>query len=65
MQKISFIMLSILTTVMLSSCAAGSATAAYSVKAHEADGLSAQAEQRIVDRVKRELKCECYPSPTE
>lgn len=39
----------------LTSCAAGSATAAYSLKAREADCLSASGEQRIVNRVKREM----------
>ena len=42
----------------LTGCAAGSATAAYSLKAREADYLSAQGEQRITERVKKEVLCE-------
>lgn len=47
--------LTVFSAISLTSCAVGSATAAYAVKAHEADGLSAQAEQRVVDRVKSEI----------
>ncbi len=56
--SMSFAMLSI-----VSGCAAGSATAGYSLKAHTADNLSAEAEQRIVDRTKREMyaEMECPP----
>jgi hypothetical protein len=39
----------------LTGCAAGSATAGYSLKAKEADYLSASGEQRITERVKREV----------
>ena len=42
----------------LTSCAAGSATAGYALKAREADYLSAQGEQRITERVKREIMCD-------
>jgi len=42
----------------LTSCAAGSATAGYALKAREADCLSAKGEQRITERVKRELMLE-------
>lgn len=42
----------------LTGCAAGSATAAYSVKAQTADNLTSDAEQRIVDRAKREALAE-------
>ena len=47
-------------SVLLVGCAAGAATSAYSVKAQSADGLSAEAEQRIIDRAKRELAAEMY-----
>ncbi len=43
-----------MTSITLTSCAAGSATSAYSLKALTADGLTAEAENRIVDRIKRE-----------
>jgi hypothetical protein len=42
----------------MTSCAAGSATAAYALKAREADCLTAQGEQRVTDRVKREVLME-------
>lgn len=45
-------------SLLLTSCAAGSATAGYALKAQTADNLSACAEQRIVDRVKNELRAE-------
>lgn len=43
---------------LLTGCAAGSATAGYALKAKEADYLSAQGEQRITNRVKREIMLE-------
>ncbi len=43
---------------LLTGCAAGSATAGYALKAKEADYLSAQGEQRITNRVKREVLLE-------
>ena len=42
----------------LTGCAAGAATAGYSLRAKEADCLSAQGEQRITDRVKKEIMLE-------
>ena len=45
----------------LSGCAAGAATAAtsgYSLKAQTADSLSAEGEQRLVERTKREIMAE-------
>ncbi len=57
---------SILTCIALSlgltSCAAGAATAAYSLKAQTADGLSAEAEQRIIQRAKNEVFSELNSS---
>lgn len=41
--------------LLLTGCAAGAATAGYAIKAQSADGLTTEAEQRIVDRVKREI----------
>lgn len=66
MKKLNKIIASTLTVLTLStlvSCAAGSATAAYSVKAHTADGLSAEAESRVVERTKRELMYELSQQP--
>lgn len=45
-------------SLILSGCAAGAATAGYALKAQSSDGLTADAEQRIVDRAKREIKAE-------
>lgn len=50
--------LSILALPILFSCAAGAATAGYSIKAQSADSLTASAEQRLVDRVKSEIMLE-------
>jgi hypothetical protein len=57
MKKISGICFA-LFTLLLTGCAAGSATAGYSMKAQTADSLSTEAEQRIVDRAKNEVKAE-------
>lgn len=40
---------------ILAGCAAGSATAAYSLKSQSADSLTAEAERRIIERTKREV----------
>ena len=60
MKKSKILGILVITMVTLSGCAAGSATAAYSVRSGFADGLSAEAEQRIVDRAadkaKRDVK---------
>ncbi len=48
----------LLILCVLTGCAAGSATAGYALKAKEADYLSAQGEQRITNRVKREVLLE-------
>lgn len=48
---------------LLAGCAAGSATAAYAVKAREADYLSAEGEMRVTNRVKREMAAEFYQQP--
>lgn len=44
--------------LFLSGCAAGAATAGYALRAQSADSLSSEAEQRIVDRTKKEIKME-------
>lgn len=49
----------------LSSCAVGAATSAtsgYAIKSQSADSLTAEAEQRIVDRTKREIMAEMNTS---
>lgn len=59
-----------LILTFLSGCAAGAATAGYSLKSQSADSLTASAEQRIVDRTKTEIMLElsrqqyCVPSQT-
>jgi hypothetical protein len=57
-KKYTRILGTILVIPLLTGCAAGSATAAYALRAKEADYLSAQGEQRITDRVKREVMLE-------
>ena len=47
-----------LSLALLSSCAAGAATAGYALKAQSADSLTASAEQRLVERTKREIMAE-------
>ena len=54
----NFIILSILSLAALSSCAAGSATAGYSVRSQSADNISPEAEDRIVERAKNEALLE-------
>jgi len=58
-----FIYASLLTTMAfgLVGCAAGAATSAYSLKAQSADSLTSAAEQKIVDRIKREMILESQP----
>jgi hypothetical protein len=51
-------MVFVLSSFLLSGCVAGSATAGYSLKAQSASNLTTEAEQRIVDRVKSEVKAE-------
>lgn len=57
-KKLVTLSLSTLVMITLSGCAAGAATAGYSLKSQSADGLTASAEQRIVDRTKREMMAE-------
>jgi len=47
-----------LSAILLSSCAAGSATAGYALKAQSADSLTVKAERSLIDRVKEELSKE-------
>ena len=42
--------------IYLSGCAAGAATAGYSMRAKTADELSPAAEQRLTERIMREVK---------
>lgn len=68
LHKCVHIAFTIIGIATLSSCAAGAATAAYSVHAKTADGLTSEAEQRIVNRAKNEMRaelsgpdCQCPP----
>lgn len=54
-KELMIISLPILSLSFLTSCAAGAATAGYALKAQSADGLTAEAEQRIINRAKAEL----------
>ncbi len=58
MKKYKNLMLSVALVLSLNSCAAGSLTAAYAAKANVAEGLTAEAEQKIVDRTKKEIHFE-------
>ena len=44
-----------LSLTTLTGCAAGAATAGYSLKSQSADSLTADAEQRLVNRIIREM----------
>ena len=55
----------LIALAVLSGCAAGAATAAtsgYSLKAQTADSLSAEGEQRLVERTKKEIMAELSKS---
>ena len=54
--KLMIISLPMLSLTILTGCAAGAATAGYSLKSQSADSLTASAEQRIIDRAKREVR---------
>lgn len=56
------IVLTLATGMSLVGCAAAAATAGYSLKAQTAECLSADAEQRIIDRAKREILAEVHHS---
>lgn len=58
MKRIANTLFLAITLSFLTGCAAGAATAGYSLKAQTADNLSSVAEERIVERVKRELCAE-------
>lgn len=58
LNKLAMLSFMAIALTTLAGCAAGAATAGYSLRAHEADSLSAQAEQRIIDRAKREIMVE-------
>ena len=47
-------LIAILGLICLASCAAGAATAAYAVNARTSDKLSAEGEDKIVQRAKQE-----------
>lgn len=59
-QKYAGILGVILLFPILTGYAAGSATAGYALKAWEADRLSAEGEQRVTERVKREIRSEFF-----
>lgn len=63
MKKIMILSLPLVLAALFSGCALGAAsavTAGYSLKSQSADSLTVEAEQRIVDRVKREVKAEIH-----
>ena len=47
-----------LSLAIMTGCAAGAATAGYSLKSQSADSLTSSAEQKIVERTKREIMAE-------
>lgn len=54
--KLAKLTLPLISIAILSGCAVGAATAGYALKAQTADSLTVEAEQKIVDRVKREME---------
>lgn len=58
LKKLSLFALPVVLSTILTSCAAGAATAGYAIKAQSADGLTAEAEQRIINRAKAEMMCD-------
>lgn len=59
--KLMTLSLSIYSLAVLSGCALGAGTAAtagYSLKSQSADSLTADAEQKIVERAKKEIIAE-------
>ena len=52
-----YIISSLILTLM-SSCAVGSATAGYALKAQSADSLTAIAERSLIDKIKQEIEQE-------
>lgn len=62
--KYLMMILATLSLGSLTSCAAGAATAGYALKAQTSDCLTAEGEQRIVDRAKREILNDIYGTPS-
>ncbi len=60
---LSMITLSVMCS-FITGCAAGSATAGYALKSQSADSLTASAEERLVNRVKREIMQEIATKET-
>lgn len=58
LKKLSIFILPVILSTILTSCAAGAATAGYALKAQSADSLTAEAEQRIIKRAKYEVLTE-------
>jgi hypothetical protein len=58
LKKLATLALPLLSVFVLTGCAAGAATAGYSIKSQSADSLTASAEQKIVERTKREIMAE-------
>ena len=52
----SLICLCLALLILLGGCAAGSATAGYAVRAKTAEELSPEAEDRLVSKIKADLK---------
>ena len=57
-KKLIMLSLPAFSLILFSGCAAGAATAGYALKSQCADSLTSDAEQRIVDRAKREMMAE-------
>ena len=58
MNAFKLLNITVLGMALLTGCAAGSATSAtagYSLMAHEAQNLSSDAEQKVVDRIRSEI----------
>lgn len=63
--KFTSLTLALIAVLALSSCALGSATAGYALRAKSADELSSDAEQKIVSRTKHEIFSELTRQKTQ
>lgn len=60
LKKYASILACLVTLLLLNSCAAGSVTAGYALKAKETESLTAEGEQKLVNRIKREVSRDFY-----
>lgn len=54
-KKMKHAILAIISLLILCSCAAGSAVSAYSLQSRTSEGLTAEAESSLIERLKNEI----------